>query len=133
MPEARPYSWKREHKRLWEALVPSGGQADTLQGELIRIVGKLTDQAYRNGNMNWDEHHENMWRFVGRHLDDPSTFTAAECSAIDAAVEEIIRDEARPDLSGDGSCYYLLCERAVDWCIAHPTPIPHQDDPTLPR
>src|SRR5688572_23131809 len=77
MPEVsrKPYSWTQEHKRLWKALVPAEGQADTLQGELIRIAGKLTDQAYRNGNMNWDDEHEKMWRFVGRHLDDPRVFT----------------------------------------------------------
>jgi hypothetical protein len=44
--------WKREHARLWKATVPAQGQAATLQGELIRITGKLTDQAYRNGNCN---------------------------------------------------------------------------------
>jgi len=47
------YNWKREQTRLWQTLVPKSGRASTLQGELIRITGKLTDEAYRNGNMNW--------------------------------------------------------------------------------
>lgn len=63
------YDWKKEHERLWAALVPNEGQADTLQGELIRIAGKLTDEAYRNGNINWDSDCERMWRFVAKHLD----------------------------------------------------------------
>src|ERR1051325_11899725 len=76
----KPYNWKTEHTRLWGSLVPVEGQAETLQGELIRIAGKLTDQAFRNGNMNWDAEHEKMWRFVGKHLEDPETFSEEERS-----------------------------------------------------
>jgi len=131
--KAKPYSWKKEQTRLWGALVPAEGQADTLQGELIRIAGKLTDQAFRNGNMNWDAEHEQMWRFVGRHLDDPKTFSGKERALIKEKVEEIIRDNETPDLSGDGCSYYIIGEKVVDWCMAHPAPIPHEKDPKLKR
>jgi hypothetical protein len=87
--KTKPYNWKKEHTRLWNDLVPPDGQADTLQGELIRIAGKLTDQAFRNGNMNWDEDHEKMWRFVGKHLDDPQTFNESERQLIRDKIEEI--------------------------------------------
>jgi hypothetical protein len=100
---------------------------------MLRIAGKLTDEAYRNGNMNWDADCEKMWRFVGRRLDDVSTFSEDERVAIRAAIESIIRNHENPDLSGDGSAYYLVSERVVDWCIAHPQPIPHTTDPTLNR
>ena len=127
------YNWKKEHTRLWKSLVPPQGQAETLQGELIRIAGKLTDEAFRNGNMNWDAACEKMWRFVGRHLDDPETFSEKERRLVRDKIEEIIRDNASPNLSGDGCAYYLIAERVVDWCMAHSTPIPHQADPTLGR
>jgi hypothetical protein len=129
----KPYAWKKEQSRLWQTLVPADGQADTLQGELVRIAGKLTDQAFRNGNMNWDADHEKMWRFVGEHLDDPETFSKEERRLIRAKIEEIIRDQETPDLNGDGCAYYIITEKVVDWCIAHPTPIPHAKDPSLPR
>jgi hypothetical protein len=127
------YSWKREHHRLWEELVPAQGQAPTLQGELIRIAGKLIDQAYRNGNLNWDDDHERMWRFIGKHLDDPGTFSHEERHLIKEKIEEIISDHKCPDLSGDGSCYYYINEKVVAWCLAHPKLIQHQLDPTLKR
>jgi hypothetical protein len=38
--------------------VPSRGQSDYVQGELLRAVAKLQDEAQRNGNINWDEGHE---------------------------------------------------------------------------
>ena len=131
--KTKPYHWKSEHTRLWESLVPADGQADSLQGELIRIAGKLTDQAFRNGNMNWDAEQEQMWRFVGRHLDDPKTFSVEDRRVIRDKIDEIIRDNETPDLSGDGCCYYIISERVVDWCMAHPAPIPHQNDPDLTR
>jgi hypothetical protein len=129
----KPYDWKKEHQRLWAALVPKQGQADTLQGEIIRIVGKLTDEAYRNGNRNWDTDCERMWRFVGAHLDDPETFTEEERELIGNLVEEIIEDKDCPDVLGDGSAIDVVNEKAVDWCMAHPDPIPHKKDPTLKR
>jgi hypothetical protein len=42
--------------------------------------------------------------------------------------EEIIRDEACPDLSGDGSTYYRVKERVIDWCMARPDTIPFEPD-----
>jgi hypothetical protein len=68
-------NWKAEHSELWARLVPGSGQAKTLQGELIRIAGKLTNQAYRNGNRDWDADYETMWRLLGQHLCDGSTFS----------------------------------------------------------
>lgn len=123
-PVEKPYNWKREQERLWDALVPPKGRATTLQGELIRIAGKLTDEAYRNGNDNWDDECAQMWRFVGQHVADAKTFTPEQLAEIHEAVATIIRDYDHPNVSDDGSAYYLLSERVVDWCIAHPDPLP---------
>lgn len=129
--KTKEYEWKKEQGRLWKELVPSDGQADTLQGELVRIAGKLTDQAYRNGNMNWDADHERMWRFIGEKIAGDPIFSPKEQELIRDKIEELIRDEASPDLSGEGSPYYVVTEKVVDWCMAHPEPIPHQKDPSL--
>ena len=131
--KVKRYDWKKEHTRLWKELVPAEGQADTLQGELIRIAGKLTDQAFRNGNMNWDADHERMWRFIGKTITEGSVFSAQDQAFIREKIEQIIRDQECPNLSGDSSPYYAVSEKVVDWCIAHPTPIPHLEDPSLKR
>ena len=123
--------WWEEQPRLWNELVSRSEQATTVQGELIRCTGKLTDEAYRSGNTNWGPGFEHMTRFVGRTLDDPQTFTDDQRSAIRNAVALIIKDSANPDVSGHGSPHYLLTEMAVRWCLAHPDPIPHASDPDL--
>ena len=129
----KSYDWKKEQPRLWEALVPASGQADTLQGELIRIAGKLTDQAYRNGNMNWDTEHERLWRFIGEKIGQDPIFSKSERRLIHDKIEEIIRNQECPDLSGDASPYYIVSEKVVDWCMAHPDPILYEKDPDLIR
>lgn len=129
----KTYSWKKEHSRLWNELVPPEGQAETLQGELIRIAGKLTDQAFRNGNMNWDDDHERMWRFIGKTISGDPIFSRGDRLEISEKIEEIIRDQECPNLNGEESPYYYISEKVVDWCMAHTAPIPHSEDPTLRR
>lgn len=123
--------WWEEQPKLWARLVPANGQADSVQGELIRCTGKMTDEAYRNGNMNWESGYERLVRYVGEKLNDPETFSSDELRKISEAAETIIRDFEHPDTSGKGSPYYLLTEMAVRWCLAHPDPIRHQKDASL--
>lgn len=123
--------WWEEQPRLWNELVPRSGQAATVQGELIRCTGKLSDEAYRNGNINWGPGHERMLGFVGDTLTDFQTFTPDEIARATKAVAEIHANVDRPDVSGHGSPHYLLTEMAVRWCLANPEPIPHVIDPEL--
>ena len=125
--------WWEEQPKLWSAFVPKSGQAETVQGELIRCAGKATDEAYRNGNANWDSGYERMIRFVEKTLDDKDTFTQEERKKVKEAAESIIHNIEAPDLSGHGSPHYFLTEMAVRWCLAHPEPIPRQIDPSLQR
>ena len=37
--------YAEEAKQLWQTYVPKSGQADTVQGELIRAIEKLQDEA----------------------------------------------------------------------------------------
>jgi len=44
----------RQHGDLWDLLVPDSGQCQTLQGEVIRIAGRVGHEVYDNGGINWD-------------------------------------------------------------------------------
>ncbi len=44
----------REFSRLWDQLVPDSGQCQTVQGEVIRIAGRVGYEVYDNGGVNWD-------------------------------------------------------------------------------
>ena len=65
MTENRPLSpevlhWEDQHQELWELLVPSSGAAGTVQGEVVRIAGRIQDELERNGGINWDREYRRM-------------------------------------------------------------------------
>lgn len=52
--------WQKAHQELWELLIPSSGAAHTVQGEVLRIAGRISGELYRNGGGNWDRDYRKM-------------------------------------------------------------------------
>ncbi len=52
--------WTQQFDELWKMLVPDKGHAFTVQGEVIRIVGKVTREILDNGSINWDSEYEKL-------------------------------------------------------------------------
>jgi hypothetical protein len=117
--------WRSEFNRLWKELVPPQGQAKTVQGELIRAAGRLSDEAYRNGNINFGTGHKILCEYIRLNLEDPTIFSTDEIEEIDRCINEIL-DAEHPDLRGSASCHYRLAEKVVKWCESKPDPISHQ-------
>ncbi|MBI3829852.1 MAG: hypothetical protein HY291_10060 [Planctomycetes bacterium] len=109
--------WQDEFDGLWKNLVPPKGEASTKQGELIRCLSKLTDEAYRNGNINFDERHVRMCAFIATTLDDASVFSSQERKEVKRALG-MIADAEHPDTSGRFGPHYFLSALAVRWCKA---------------
>ena len=125
-------AWKTEFSRLWDQLVPLSGQAPTVQGELVRSIGRLTDEAFRNGNVNFDRGHRIMCQFLREKLSDPSVFTTAEIQGINQSIDRILVDE-RPDVMGPVTAFDRIKEQVVRWCAARPTPISREMNKDLHR
>ena len=51
---------KTQFLQLWDYLVPPSGQAETAQGEIIRIAGRIRHEMLDNGCMNWDDYFNKM-------------------------------------------------------------------------
>ena len=123
--------------QLWKALVPIGGEAETMQGEIIRSVGRLEDEYNRNGNINWKpgDYHNEFVEFLKRYLADPKTFDktvvqeikdAAEqvrLAAEDLAVEYDGEEEIHVQKHSADKAFEILMARAVEWCDKNPEPI----------
>ena len=45
---------------LWEYLIPPYGKAQTAQGEIIRIAGRVQHEFLDNGCINWDDDFQKM-------------------------------------------------------------------------
>jgi ankyrin repeat protein len=116
---ADKYDWKAVYQELWDELVPPSGDANSLQGELLRSIGKLSDEFYRNGNINWDTNkavYLDMIAFLKTHLLDESI-----------ALEEKELKQAFIKLTHFNVVYYekeasphrKISEVVVRWCAAH--------------
>ena len=105
-------TWRSEFKRLWNELVPSQGQAKTVQGELIRAAGRLSDEAYRNGNINFDKGHRIMCKYLRANLDDPTVFSAEEIAEINECIDQIL-DASIPIFAGQ---HLVTTASQRRWC-----------------
>jgi len=119
-----------EARDLWRTYVPRAGQAESVQGEMVRAVEKLRDEAQRNGNVNWDDGFEILARFLRDTLVTSGLF-------VPTTVEQIERDIVRllhfdvPETSDEP--YDRLTDRVVEWARAHPDPVPHKHNRDLHR
>lgn len=60
--------WQKQHGELWNLLVPGSGHAGTVQGEVIRISGKLAYEILDNGCCNWDSDFKSMANALYRYI-----------------------------------------------------------------
>ena len=115
-----------EYGKLWDQLVPRRGQANTVQGELVRAIGRLAVESYKNGNVNWNGSFRQLIAFLRKHLADKSIFDAP-------TVAQIKRDLSEIGAIGNGSkgydyakgedLYDRVTDRVVEWCQKNPKPI----------
>jgi hypothetical protein len=128
--------YDEEYGKLWKKLVPMSGQAKTVQGELVRAIGRLASESYRNGNGNWDGGFRILVVYLKKHLADPKVFDKE-------TVQEIKDDLADIGAIGNGTKnftypkgedpYDRITDRVVEWCQKQPKPIKHKTNPKLQR
>lgn len=113
---------------LWRTYVPPRGQADTIQGELIRSIEKLRDEAQRNGNVNWAEGHVILAVYVRDQLVRSGLADAEAIAEINADTARLL-DFDQPETSDVP--YDELTDKIVLWARAHPDPISRQANSDL--
>ena len=119
-----------EAKFLWQNYVPKSGQAATVQGELIRAIERLRDEAQRNGNGNWDEGHGIFCQFILDTLCGAGVFDEMIQKEIRADIATL-RNYETPYLEED--LYDRLTGHIVEWYQKNPSPIAKPHDPNLFR
>lgn len=110
--------WPAQHQQLWELLVPSSGAAATVQGEVIRISGRISMEIHGNGSANWDADFKKMLNALVVHLGSAVPLSDMELAEADT-LAAALKSGTDPAEHSD-----RLCELAVCWVIANPQPIP---------
>lgn len=76
---------------LWKQLVPPSGCANTLQGEVVRALGRIRYEYWHNGNMNWDGvFYKNLAKLIKISLKDDKKFSQIAKKVIDLDVASIM-------------------------------------------
>jgi ankyrin repeat protein len=111
---ARSARWEDQHQELWQLLVPSSGAAVTVQGEVVRIAGRICDELECNGGINWDLAYRRM----------ADAFMVHVASGVPLA-EPLLREtrELVAHLKRKNGDPRRLCELAVNWVAQNPTPL----------
>ena len=104
----------RQYGELWDLLVPDSGQCQTLQGEVIRIAGRVGHEVYDNGGINWD-------RSFGKLLDQ---YLRVVASGVSLSPDSRSRAEAVvASLKGRSMSHQAvddITELAVEWVRLNP-------------
>jgi hypothetical protein len=101
---------------LWNLLVPSSGRAATVQGEVIRLAGRIARELLDNGGINWDRSFRRMKDALINHLGSATPVaTPAERTELS---KNITRDKY------DEHTIQRVTDLAVAWVLANPSPTP---------
>ncbi|GAB3089564.1 ankyrin repeat domain-containing protein [Lysobacter terrae] len=109
--------WHEQHQALWELLVPSQGAAATVQGEVIRLTGKIAREILDNGSPNWDGDFKAMLAVIPVHLGSGTPLPADELREAQSLAKMLRSGD------GDDRQVYRMSELAVAWVISNPAPV----------
>ncbi len=113
-----PGRWQAQHAALWELLVPSSGACATVQGEVVRIAGRVGDELHRNGGVNWDSAYTAMLQAFVQHVSSGAALPPGELSELAALAKRGARMST--EKGGDTA---RLAELSVKWVSQNPTPV----------
>jgi hypothetical protein len=115
--------WTYRHAELWDLLVPSQGSAKTVQGEVVRISGRVWHEITDNGGANWDADFRKMLDALVKHLASGMPLAPEDLSEASALAARLCGGD------GDDNEVTRLSELAVRWIMQNPDPAPLSPPP----
>ena len=103
---------------LWDYLVPSYGKAQTAQGELIRIAGRVRHEFLDNGCINWDEDFQKMLDAFLEYLQLGNGFNEEDLQTAGVLVT-ILKENGEKGFIDD-RLTSILCSCAMTWVKQNP-------------
>ena len=108
-------TWEKRYEQAWELLVPSSGRASTVQGEVVRIAGKVNDELLRNAMGNWNKEYQKMLNAITGYLQQGNSLSESEFAEVADIQKHILED--------NGTGTQRLCELATLWVTKNPEPM----------
>lgn len=108
-------TWEKRYMQAWDSLVPSNGSTATVQGEVVRIAGRINLELLRNAMGNWDKEYRKMLTAISSYLQQGNPLSESELAEVSDIQKHILED--------DGTGTKRLCELATAWVVQNPQPI----------
>ncbi len=108
--------WQAQHDELWNLLIPSKGHAKTIQGEVVRITGKVSYEILNNGGINWDQQYRKMLDSLIHYFSSGTPLNPASLKEAVTLTKELHNGNGNDEPA-------RLCELAVQWVLTNPDPI----------
>ena len=108
-------AFEKQYEKEWNLLVPGNGKANTLQGEVIRIAGRINDELLHNGMGNWDRDYRKMLSIISNFLKQGNSLTTEQLAEVAHIQKNILED--------DGTLSHRLCKLTTLWVSQNPNPI----------
>ena len=115
-------SWEEQYEELWSFLIPSIGAARTVQGEVIRIPGRVRDELDRNGGANWDRDYRKMLQAIPHYLSLGTPLSDTDLEEAKQVISQIYGKDFN-----DGPRLDRLCQLALAWIKQNPEPLPLEE------
>lgn len=109
--------WADQHDELWDMLVPASGKCSTVQGEVVRIGGKIHNEIMQNAGGNWDTDYMKMLASISKYYLMGQIHDKKEYKEVIELIQSI-------DWNSTGEDILRLIELNVHWVLANPVPIP---------
>lgn len=103
---------------LWDYLVPPYGKAQTAQGEIIRIAGRVQHEFLGNGCINWDEDFQKMLDAFLEYLQLGNGFNDEDLKSAEVLVL-LLKENGEKGLIDD-RLTMVLCSCAMAWIKQNP-------------
>ncbi|MCI8565006.1 MAG: hypothetical protein HFI39_01600 [Lachnospiraceae bacterium] len=103
---------------LWEYLVPPYGKAQTAQGEMIRIAGRVQHEFLDNGCINWDEDFHKMLDSFLKYLRLGNGFCEEDLKTAEI-LTGLLKENGDKGFIDD-KLTRILCSCAMTWVRQNP-------------
>lgn len=80
----------KECKYIWKEYVPEKGDSEYLQGELLRELEVIRNEAQKNGNINWDNNLEHYCHYIQDNVCSDIHFSQKEKNEISTILNYFI-------------------------------------------
>ena len=144
------YKYFDECKYIQKNYVPKSGQANNLQGELLREIEEIRCEAQDDGNINWDDDHSYFCDFISKKLLEQSIFSSIEKEEITLIMSYIkecgmyaqkfycgIIPENEVDMDKiaytNDNLYDIICDKIGQLQKENSEPIPYEKNNAIKR